>query len=395
MNKPSWATFSASTGELSGTPNAAGSFANIVISVTDGTQTSSLDAFSISVSVPNPTNHPPTISGQPPTSVRVGSTYSFTPTASDPDGDNLTFSVSNRPAWLTFQRRDRNADGHPECGQRRHLFRNHHQRERRNGFRLAARLLDPGHGGADDLRHAADFCGGRHRLFLPAQDQRGGRHQADLLHPEPARVGRLQHRHRAAGRHTLEQPGRHLLGHRHQRDGRHPNELAAGLLDQSDGGTDHLRQPAHPGHRRNGLQLQAERRMPPPARRLRSRSRTSPRGPPSAPRPVPSRVRPTASQVGTSSNIVISVTDGTQTSSLPAFSVKVVSAGTLTISGTPAASVNVGLRLQLRPDGRQPQRGHAHFQHPEQAVVGEPSIRPTVSSPVHPPPPAPAPTRAS
>ncbi len=66
MNKPSWATFSTSTGELSGTADAAGTFPNIVISVTDGTQTSTMDAFSISVSVPNPTNHPPTISGAAP-----------------------------------------------------------------------------------------------------------------------------------------------------------------------------------------------------------------------------------------------------------------------------------------------------------------------------------------
>src|SRR5580698_9107176 len=102
MNKPSWATFSTSTGTLTGTAAAAGTFANIVISVTDGTQTSTMDAFSISVSVPNPTNHPPTISGTPAASVRVGSTYTFTPTAEDPDGDHLTFSVSNRPAWLTF-----------------------------------------------------------------------------------------------------------------------------------------------------------------------------------------------------------------------------------------------------------------------------------------------------
>jgi hypothetical protein len=32
----------------------------------------------------------------------VGTAYSFTPTASDPDGDTLTFSVTGKPAWLTF-----------------------------------------------------------------------------------------------------------------------------------------------------------------------------------------------------------------------------------------------------------------------------------------------------
>jgi hypothetical protein len=32
----------------------------------------------------------------------VGSPWSFTPTASDPDGDTLTFSISGKPAWMSF-----------------------------------------------------------------------------------------------------------------------------------------------------------------------------------------------------------------------------------------------------------------------------------------------------
>jgi hypothetical protein len=32
----------------------------------------------------------------------VGDQYSFTPTASDPDGDSLTFRIENLPGWLTF-----------------------------------------------------------------------------------------------------------------------------------------------------------------------------------------------------------------------------------------------------------------------------------------------------
>jgi hypothetical protein len=51
QNKPSWATFSISNGQLSGTPSAAyaGTYANIVISVSDGTSNASLPAFSIAV----------------------------------------------------------------------------------------------------------------------------------------------------------------------------------------------------------------------------------------------------------------------------------------------------------------------------------------------------------
>ena len=51
QNRPSWATFSPTTGRLSGTPTAShiGTYGNIIISVTDGKATRSLSAFSISV----------------------------------------------------------------------------------------------------------------------------------------------------------------------------------------------------------------------------------------------------------------------------------------------------------------------------------------------------------
>jgi len=51
QNKPVWATFSTVTGQLSGTPATAnaGTFANIVISVSDGVATTKMPAFAISV----------------------------------------------------------------------------------------------------------------------------------------------------------------------------------------------------------------------------------------------------------------------------------------------------------------------------------------------------------
>jgi hypothetical protein len=51
---------------------------------------------------PPPTNAAPTIAGTPATSVDEDVAYSFTPTASDADGDALTFSVTNAPAWIVF-----------------------------------------------------------------------------------------------------------------------------------------------------------------------------------------------------------------------------------------------------------------------------------------------------
>lgn len=47
-------------------------------------------------------NRAPTISGAPPAAGQVGVVYRFKPTASDPDGNALTFSVANRPRWATF-----------------------------------------------------------------------------------------------------------------------------------------------------------------------------------------------------------------------------------------------------------------------------------------------------
>ena len=51
---------------------------------------------------PSPQNTPPSIAGSPGRAVMIGDTYSFTPTASDSDGDSLTFRVNNLPAWASF-----------------------------------------------------------------------------------------------------------------------------------------------------------------------------------------------------------------------------------------------------------------------------------------------------
>lgn len=64
------------------------------------------DAASVSSDPPDPgpapSNSAPSISGNPPPSVVVGTAYAFTPTASDPNGDTLTFSIENLPAWADF-----------------------------------------------------------------------------------------------------------------------------------------------------------------------------------------------------------------------------------------------------------------------------------------------------
>ena len=103
QNRPAWATFDAATGRLHGTPSAGsvGIYANISISVSDGNGAVSLAPFAIAVNAVT-TNSAPTIAGNPQTSVLQDALYSFTPTASDADGDSLTFSISNAPAWAAF-----------------------------------------------------------------------------------------------------------------------------------------------------------------------------------------------------------------------------------------------------------------------------------------------------
>ena len=111
-NKPSWANFSASTGRLAGTPGTshAGTYSNIVIRVSDGKATTSLPAFSITVTGGNTA---PKISGTPSGTATVGKAYSFQPSASDADGDALTFSIANKPAWAVFNPTNGRLSGTP------------------------------------------------------------------------------------------------------------------------------------------------------------------------------------------------------------------------------------------------------------------------------------------
>jgi len=119
QNKPSWLAFSTTTGKLSNTATKAsvGTYSNIVIKVSDGALTAALPAFSITVSGSGTTNQPPTISGTPPTSVKAGSTYAFTPTAKDPEGKTLAFSITNKPAWATFSTTTGKLSGTPSSAQ--------------------------------------------------------------------------------------------------------------------------------------------------------------------------------------------------------------------------------------------------------------------------------------
>jgi len=66
-----------------------------------------------STSIDAPSNQAPTISGAPLATARVNEAYSFQPSASDPDGDALTFQISNKPSWATFDTRTGRLSGTP------------------------------------------------------------------------------------------------------------------------------------------------------------------------------------------------------------------------------------------------------------------------------------------
>jgi hypothetical protein len=65
---------------------------------------------------PTAENQPPTISGTPPSSVTPDTGYAFTPTASDADGDLLTFAAKGPPAWATFEPSTGRLSGTPTQG---------------------------------------------------------------------------------------------------------------------------------------------------------------------------------------------------------------------------------------------------------------------------------------
>lgn len=58
-------------------------------------------------------NSAPRITGTPLTTVLQGAAYAFTPSATDDDGNALTFSVANLPGWATFNASTGRVSGTP------------------------------------------------------------------------------------------------------------------------------------------------------------------------------------------------------------------------------------------------------------------------------------------
>lgn len=94
-------------------------FAIIVIGGCGGGDGESAAVAAPGTTAPPPvtgTNAPPTIQGQPGASVLEGQTYSFQPVANDPNGDTLTFSATNLPAWASLNASTGRLTGAPGAG---------------------------------------------------------------------------------------------------------------------------------------------------------------------------------------------------------------------------------------------------------------------------------------
>jgi len=117
-NKPTWTTFDTATGALTGTPTAAeaAAYSDIVISANNGVASASLTPFIITVTAPAPPDAP-TIGGTPASTGTVGQFYHFTPSASDPAGARLTFSIGGSPIWATFDPATGEISGTPNAAQ--------------------------------------------------------------------------------------------------------------------------------------------------------------------------------------------------------------------------------------------------------------------------------------
>lgn len=98
-NKPEWMSFNSQTGTLAGTPDQKHEqrFTNIELTVSNGSQSTTLKPFDIKV-----VNKAPSILGKPSKRVAIGAHYHFVPRSSDINGDAVSFKIKNKPEWATF-----------------------------------------------------------------------------------------------------------------------------------------------------------------------------------------------------------------------------------------------------------------------------------------------------
>ncbi|MEF1208014.1 putative Ig domain-containing protein, partial [Photobacterium damselae] len=95
-----WASINSATGmiTLSPTETDVGQL-SLTVQVSDGKMT---HKASLTVTVPEPVNTAPVISALPPTKAVIGETTTVQVVAEDADGDTLTYTLLNGPAWASI-----------------------------------------------------------------------------------------------------------------------------------------------------------------------------------------------------------------------------------------------------------------------------------------------------
>jgi hypothetical protein len=110
---PGWLTFNSGTQTLSATPGEEDEGdQHVTIRISDGIANTD-HTFVISVGF---ANHAPVFTSEPETNVTAGSSYVYTITAQDIDGDELTFSAPLLPDWLSFSPESNVISGTPQNG---------------------------------------------------------------------------------------------------------------------------------------------------------------------------------------------------------------------------------------------------------------------------------------
>lgn len=112
IDAPSFVTIDSSTGKISGTNLVAGTY-SFKVKVTDSSSVSIEETISLNVVEYSDVPTKPEISGTPNTTVNEDENYLFTPSASDINSTNLTFSIENKPSWANFDEQTGTLSGIP------------------------------------------------------------------------------------------------------------------------------------------------------------------------------------------------------------------------------------------------------------------------------------------
>ncbi|MCX6746512.1 MAG: putative Ig domain-containing protein [Candidatus Pacearchaeota archaeon] len=104
--KPSWLSINSVTGVISGTAPYVSSDTpfSITVKASDGKGGIDTQPYTLTVkdSYVPPTNHAPVITSVPITNINEGNNYNYNVDATDSDGDVLTYSLTEKPSWLSI-----------------------------------------------------------------------------------------------------------------------------------------------------------------------------------------------------------------------------------------------------------------------------------------------------